>query len=475
MEKSGIETTKNKIFLSHATPEDNEFTRWLGAKLTLTGYDVWYDLQRLKGGDITWEKIERAIREEAVRLVAIISKISHGKDGVRKEWTLGSNLEKKHPGFVIPIRIDEFNFDDVTILFSGKNILDFNRDWFGGLTQLIESLEDSSIPRVSEPDAAQASLWWKASLRAPIELKLQEERIESSWIPILSLPSAMETATKPPAADPIPVTEKNRSIPWFELGTHVVSFAPRKMLIELFKDQISLEDGGAVSTEHLLTGNVVFDRKVTPNEAHDRILYLIRQAWDLAMEQARLRRTEFANRKTVWFIPKGLMPNDFFWFFDEKKKKRRRQLVGHSDKFKVNWHYGVSVKPILGKLRRMELQAHVLFSEDSGTLVDSEARMHRLRRGFCKNWWNPRWRDFQRALLAYLSQGNDAIRLDVGGGRYIELGSAPFVFNSPVALTDTSIQADEEEIIVDQEVEDLTDINDEEELDESEVSSEEES
>lgn len=165
MEKSGIATTKKKIFLSHATPEDNEFTRWLGAKLTLAGYDVWYDLQRLKGGDITWEKIERAIREEAVRLVAIISKISHGKDGVRKEWTLGSNLEKKHPGFVIPVRIDEFNFDDVTILFSGKNILDFNRDWFGGLIQLIESCSDTRSMLESSKDAAQASLWRASQAR----------------------------------------------------------------------------------------------------------------------------------------------------------------------------------------------------------------------------------------------------------------------------------------------------------------------
>lgn len=467
-------SAKQSIFLSHATPEDNDFTRWLGAKLTLAGYDVWYDLERLKGGDMTWDKIERAIREETTRFIAIISKESHGKDGVKKEWTLASNLEKKNPGFVIPIRIDEFNFDDVTILFSGKNILDFHRDWFGGLTQLIETLQDAKISHASEPDAAQASLWWKAGLPAPIELKVQEERVESSWIPIVSLPLAVETATKPPQVNPIPVTEKNRSIPWFEHGTHVVGFAPRNMLIDLFKDQVPLKLGSAYSTEDLLTGNVGFDRKVTAAEAHDRVLFLIRQAWDLAMEQSKLRRTELASRKTVWFVPKGLMQKDFFWFFDENKKKHRKQLVGHSDKFKITWHYGVSMKPILGNIRRIELQAHVLFSEDSGALITSEARMHRLRRSFCKNWWNPRWRDFQRALLAYLSQGNDYIRLAVGDGRYIELGASPFIFISPVRLTDTSNQANEEEIIVDKEVDDLSEIDDEEKWDESEVVSEEE-
>jgi len=39
------------IFLSHATPEDNEFTRWLAGKLVLAGYSVWYDLDRVKRGD----------------------------------------------------------------------------------------------------------------------------------------------------------------------------------------------------------------------------------------------------------------------------------------------------------------------------------------------------------------------------------------------------------------------------------------
>ena len=55
------------IFISHATPEDNDFVRWLGAKLELAGYQVWHDLARLKGGDYFWDKIENAYRNEAYR------------------------------------------------------------------------------------------------------------------------------------------------------------------------------------------------------------------------------------------------------------------------------------------------------------------------------------------------------------------------------------------------------------------------
>jgi hypothetical protein len=38
-----VVSIKQSIFIGHANPEDNEFTRWLGAKLTLAGYTVWYD------------------------------------------------------------------------------------------------------------------------------------------------------------------------------------------------------------------------------------------------------------------------------------------------------------------------------------------------------------------------------------------------------------------------------------------------
>ncbi|MEJ1938393.1 hypothetical protein WDZ92_49995, partial [Nostoc sp. NIES-2111] len=40
-------TVRRLVFLGHATPQDNAFTRWLGARLTAAGYDVWLDLKRL--------------------------------------------------------------------------------------------------------------------------------------------------------------------------------------------------------------------------------------------------------------------------------------------------------------------------------------------------------------------------------------------------------------------------------------------
>jgi len=34
---------KNTLFISHATPDDNEFARWLSLQLIGLGYSVWCD------------------------------------------------------------------------------------------------------------------------------------------------------------------------------------------------------------------------------------------------------------------------------------------------------------------------------------------------------------------------------------------------------------------------------------------------
>lgn len=54
-----MEITENKlkdiIFISHATPEDNEFAIWLASRLENAGYNVWIDKNELIGGEEFWD------------------------------------------------------------------------------------------------------------------------------------------------------------------------------------------------------------------------------------------------------------------------------------------------------------------------------------------------------------------------------------------------------------------------------------
>jgi hypothetical protein len=60
---------REALFISHANPEDNAFTLWLGAKLTAVGYEVFADVLRLRGGQ-DWERIlEDALRNKAAKFL----------------------------------------------------------------------------------------------------------------------------------------------------------------------------------------------------------------------------------------------------------------------------------------------------------------------------------------------------------------------------------------------------------------------
>src|ERR1700730_5574470 len=79
---------RQALFISHASPEDNAFTLWLGAKLTALGYEVFADVLRLKGGD-DWERVlENAIREKAAKFLLVATPHGVQKQGVRNEITI---------------------------------------------------------------------------------------------------------------------------------------------------------------------------------------------------------------------------------------------------------------------------------------------------------------------------------------------------------------------------------------------------
>ena len=95
---------RDVLFISHATPDDNEFVRWLGTRLTGYGYKVWADIFDLAGGTPFWISIEDAIRKKALKVVFVVSKASCHPDrtGVRNEISVADAVRKslKDPEFI---------------------------------------------------------------------------------------------------------------------------------------------------------------------------------------------------------------------------------------------------------------------------------------------------------------------------------------------------------------------------------------
>jgi hypothetical protein len=441
--------TRSTIFISHANPEDNEFARWLASKLTLAGYVVWCDLDRLKGGDLFWNEVESCLRNDAIRLVAVVSEASYSKDGVRNEWDLGITLEKQIPGFVVPVRIDAFDFSKLPITIHRKHVIDFHRGWHDGLAKLLDTFVEDRVPRKGDADPATAREWLPHQAADAVTWIDRPETLESNWLPIVSLPPAIETTRIQSGAREIAETSTNRKLPWFELSDRIVGFASRAELIALFKDSVPLVVLNAIDTETFITDGVSWGaERVTAFDAQNRVAHLVRQAWDLRMESLKLKAYELSGRRFVWYMPSGLLANNRVEFVEATGKRRKRQLTGHSEKYKVKWHYGATMQVALGDPRHLELRAHIIFTGADGDPVSSTLRMHQLRRSFCRSWWNDRWRGFMRAYLAFIANGTDTIILPVGDGRAISVGAAPLTFHSPKSLSDAAELMEDEEVVL---------------------------
>ena len=86
---------RDTIFISHATPEDNDFTIWLASRLQLLGYKVWIDRKGLLGGEKFWQEIDQIIRNQAAKFLMVYSNYicypgqpGKLKDGIYKEYSL---------------------------------------------------------------------------------------------------------------------------------------------------------------------------------------------------------------------------------------------------------------------------------------------------------------------------------------------------------------------------------------------------
>ena len=108
---------RDLIFLSHANPEDNEFTRWLALQLAREGYPVWCDLTKLLGGEVFWNDIEEAIRDRTVKFLFVLSKNSNRKRGPLQELEVANHVARQAglQDFVIPVLIDDLPPAEMTI------------------------------------------------------------------------------------------------------------------------------------------------------------------------------------------------------------------------------------------------------------------------------------------------------------------------------------------------------------------------
>ena len=420
--------SREALFMSHANPEDNAFALWLGAKLAAMGYEVWADVMRLHGGADWSRELERALREQTIKMLAVCTPAAVGKDGVRNEIEIASQLAKElnDTEFIIPLKLKAYQSP---FRIARAQYVDFSRSWAAGLAELADLL--TTTYKIPKKAGRTVEPWLAAQSRGATRLIERRERLTSNWLRLQSLPGTVHYC-EPPTGFPLGKFQERSLHRWpvVPFGAGVLTFAapeagvlgpdmPARSVVELPIREF-LKDGW------LRLG-------IQGYEARRQFADLGNQAFEAFAHKRGLIAFEGSNGRRAWWgdvrtVPLTQVP------FNWEHQKGRRQIIGKSDKRDVFWHFAVMGNVRTSPVRHMRISARLIFSENGMDAIGDAKRMHRLRRSFAKGWRNARWRDMLLAFLWWLAEGEAQIALPVSAKERLVLAVPPLSFASAVTV-----------------------------------------
>ena len=475
---------RDMLFVSHANPEDNEFSRWLALRLAKEGYPVWCDLTKLLGGEDFWKDIEYAIRERTAKFLYVLSRTSNIKEGPLRELHLAQNVahQKNLRDFVIPLHIDDLPHSEFNIQIARIVSISFCNRWADGLKALLDKLEEEKIEKSPDFSPGAVASWWKTQFSAEQGVISQEDHYLSNWFPVQSMPSDIHFHTLKKSGIGLFEGPKDLPFPGYQHGISLVSFADRDDFEGKLGPDMRISETHTLSLEKFIDQGIAGTR-AGGKEARNMVSYLLRIGSEDFLSKRGLPDYPMSDRGRVFYFTKGLVTDDTIRFIGVDGKETYRNIVGYRT-VSVNknggirkrfWHFGVRAKPIVYPLPALIIKTHVIFSDDGYTPWDNKARMHRTRRSQCKNWWNPEWRDRMLATLYWLSDEKGVIEIALGEGITVRVPNLPVTFYSPVFFHDPmkeQILDYEEMPYVDEEPDEFDDFEDIDDFGESEEADE---
>ena len=225
---------RDVIFISHATPEDNDFTIWLASRLELSGYKVWIDKKGLLGGEKFWGEIDNVIRNLAQKVLLVYSENicfnkepGNLKEGINYEFELSKSIGKKEKikDFIIPCKIDNSEYD----LFVGSNTfnhLSFEENWAEGLKLLLRKLERDNAIRYDNLADSTLIDWFENEYITDCKIISRKELYYSSWWSVQNIPEKFYLFKFDNYTQANSVCSKNRNIPIGKISNVLATFEP---------------------------------------------------------------------------------------------------------------------------------------------------------------------------------------------------------------------------------------------------------
>jgi hypothetical protein len=439
--------TRQTVFISKATPEDDEFVLWLAPRLEAAGYTVFADILTLEAGD-RWRKVvTQTLREQSVKMLLCCKDSTLEKDGVQEEIGIALDVAKaiQDPRFIIPLRLEPYKK-----LFGIGEIqyINFVGSWSSGLRDLLDTMERQVVPRSTDKIAINPN-WENYKKRLAIKIEESPEILTTSWLRIAQVPETIRYYHPPGAVDQV-LMQKCCNTCLFPAEVYHRGFFSFALPDEVNRDFAHVARF-VVKSEHNLmelleSGSESPDIKA--NVAANLVLSMLRRSWERFCRNKGLYEYRYSNQ-SGFHVSKEQVPLGKRLPWGERAL-RRSAMLRNAAGGKV-WEYGVTATPLIKPFPHFKFKARILFSEQSGkeagAVIQDAGKQHQHRRTICKGWRNKAWHGRFMAFLELLSGSSLSIDLPLADSSSLILAPHPILATAPVTtlLPDTMPEDAEEQ------------------------------
>ena len=434
---------RDTIFISHATPADNEFSIWIASRLEMLGYKVWIDKKGLLGGERFWATIQKAL-DCSIKVLFVYSKNIVAEDGVLRqgienelEYAKSIANQEGLQDFIIPLHIDDSGYN-LAIGLPNINHIPFNNNWADGLKQLLKKLEKDNIPSNFDNQNSSFSEWYENEYISNCSIISRKELYYTSWWSVAEMPERFHMYQFANAAQAKAIRDLNKDIPISLLSNCISSF-DGNLNFSVQKDnetiEVRPENTFAFSLTDIFEG---FESDKFPQhrdvENHfKRLMYCVIAN---ILKRTGLWNHKMSNKQLAYFLPKYDKISRVIFTYPSSTKKKAKALLGEMRGVGF-WHYGVSIQPILFPFVGFSLKSHILFTSDRFQLIDDEKKQHSFRRKKGKRLFNEAWRDLFLAFVQRLKNKDGEISIKATmQGEQIVMKEWPEMFTSEVGYID---------------------------------------
>lgn len=407
---------KNTIFISHANPENNYFAAWLASKLHLLGYKVWVDVNDINPGQYFNHDYERAILDDAIRFLAIVSsdyirKAQRNDSGVMNEILCARTI-KNINDFIVPIKYDDCNYDNFPVGIRGRDAISFMNNWAEGLRTLVQYFEKNEI--IKNEVQANVTQFWFESQKIKSEPYKKKEKYYTNLFEFL-FPKNVYIHRVSSFDD---TSLKNIPFTFIKESDRIITFESKEDLVSYLDINLSYQ----IRTSSFFDNQtMIIDEYFSLVEPSKKIVRLLNKVFTHFLKVRGLKSYLQSNKKEVFFFP----------YSHENKKminlkkfgKGRRNLIGTSSDF--TWYFGISHHTIIFPKPAYKIFYHLIFTDNRGSFLE-QSEQHELRRSLASTWYNRKWLETLIAMMYKISSFNEnEINIKIGQHSALKINVLP--------------------------------------------------